>query len=74
MSCATSLRRELNKIKKTMAYKDGTEILLGMSMVSDEMVHHVQMFQEIFVMDFTYKANAQRRDLFLMAIKYANGK
>jgi hypothetical protein len=72
--CPGSLRKELEKMKKEMNYKDGTEILLALSIATDEMARHVHMFPEVFFMDVTCKTNRQNRDLFLMVVKDANGE
>ena len=47
-----------------MEYKDGTEILVAVSLATDEMVRAVHMFPEVFYMDTTAKTNRQNRDLF----------
>ena len=57
-----------------MACNSGTEILLALSIASDEMVRHVQMFPEVAYMDVTSKTNRQKRDVFLMVVKDASGE
>lgn len=73
-SCPKKLRRELNRLKKQMNYEDGTEILLALSIATDEMARHVAMFPEVFYMDVTSKTNRQKRELFLMVVKDASGE
>ena len=60
---------ELRKLKKQMNYKDGTEILLAISLVTDDMNRHVAMFPEVMFLDVTANTNRQKRDLFLMVVK-----
>ena len=46
--------------------KDETEILLAISVASDDMIRSVHMFPEEFYMDVTANTNKQKRDLFLI--------
>jgi len=47
----------------------GTEILLAISLVTDDMNRHVAMFPEVMFLDVTANTNRQKRDLFLMVVK-----
>ena len=60
---------EVRNLKKQMNYKDGTEILLAISLVTDDMNRHVAMFPEVMFLDVTANTNRQKRDLFLMVVK-----
>ena len=53
----SDLRKELNKLKKIMKYKDGTDILLAVSVASDEMIRALHMFPEVAYMDVTANTN-----------------
>ena len=68
------LKKELQKLKKQMSYKDDTQILLALSVASDEMMRTVHMFPEVIFMDVTSGTNKQKRDLFLMVVKDGNGE
>ena len=68
------LSKELKKLKKQMAYKDDTQILLALSVASDKMMRMVHMFPEVIFMDVTSGTNKQKRDLFLMVVKDGNGE
>ena len=57
-----------------MSYKDDTQILLALSVASDEMMCTVHMFLEVIFMDVTSGTNKQKRDLFLMVVKDGNGE
>ena len=73
--CANGdLRRELNKVKKKMSCKDGTKILLALSIASDEMIRAVHMFPEVAYMDVMENTNKDGRDVFLVVGKDANRK
>ena len=74
MKTPNHLRNELERLKKQMNYKEGTEILLALSIASDEMTRVIHMFPEVFYMDITANANRQKRDLFLMVVKDGNGE
>lgn len=74
LKCPTRLREELRKLKNEMSFKEGTEILLALSIASDEMIRHVNMFPEVFYMDVTANTNKQKRDVFLMVVKDACGE
>ena len=56
-----NLRKELNKLKKIMGYKNGTDILLALLIASNEMVRAVYMFPEVLYMDVTSNTNKERR-------------
>ena len=72
--CPELLKEELDRLKNKMNYKSGAEILLAVSFASDEMSRHVHMFPEVFFIDVTANTNRQKRDLFLMVVKDANGQ
>ena len=74
LECPSKIRKELNEMKNQLKYNSGTEILLAISIASDDMVRHVQMFPEVVYMDVTSKTNRQNRDLFLMVVKDASGE
>ena len=68
------LKNQLRDLRKKMEYKSGTEILLTVSIATDEMVCAVHMFPEVFYMNTTAKTNKENRDLFSMVVKNRNGK
>jgi len=74
IKCSNYLRTQLEKLKKQMNYEDGTEVLLALSVASDEMIRHVHMFPEVFYMDVTPNTIRQKHDLFLTVIKDYSGK
>lgn len=57
-----------------MGFKDGTEILLAVSIASDKMLRLVHMFPELSYMDVTGGTNKQKRDLFLAVAHDASGE
>ena len=59
-----NLRKELKILKKKMGHKEGTDILLALSVASDEMVRAVYMFPEVAYMDVTSNTNEEGRDFF----------
>lgn len=74
MNCSDDLRRELENLKREMAISDGAEVLIALSIASDKMIRHVNMFPEVFFMDVTANTNKQKRDLFVMVVKDASGE
>lgn len=74
MKCPKKLKEELDKLRKELSYEDGTEILLALSIASDEMARAVHMFPEVWYMDVTANTNRQKRGLFLMVVKDPNGE
>ena len=68
------IKNQLRALRRQMEYKAGTEILLAVSLATDEMVRAVHMFPEVFYMDTTAKTNRQNRDMFLMVVKNRTGK
>ena len=67
------LRKELAMLKRKMKYKDGTDILLAVSIASDKMIRAFHMFPEVAYLDVTSNTNAEGRDFFLMVGKEADG-
>ena len=41
------VKKQLRDLKETMKYKDGTEILLAVSVATDSMICHVSMYPEV---------------------------
>ena len=74
LSCPRKLKAELKKLKKEMSFNEGTEILLALSLATDDMARHFHMFPEVLFMDVTGKINRQNRDLFLAVVKDASGE
>ena len=66
------LKKDLAALRKELNYGDGTEILLAISLATDDMTRHVAMYPEVFYLDVTANTNKQKRDLFLMIVKDAN--
>ena len=73
MTSPTLLKKELKRLKNEMKYKDGTEIVLLISIASDEMIKVVHMNPEVMYIDVTANTNRQKRVLFLMVVKSACG-
>ena len=74
LNCDQKLKSEVKKLLKDMKYDSNTEVVLMLSICTDEMLRLVSMFPEVFFMDVTAKTNRQRRDLFLMVVKDAKGR
>ena len=68
------LKKTLPTLRKDMSVKDGTSILLALSIATDEMQRHVHMFPEVMFLDVIANTNHQKRDLFLMVVKDASGQ
>ena len=67
------VKADLRALRQEMNYKDGTEILLALSLATNSMTKRVHMFPEVFYLDVTANTNILKRDLFLMVVKEANG-
>ena len=74
MNCPKKIKKELEKLRKQLGFNDGTDILLALSIASDEMMRHVHMFPEVFFMDVTSNTNRQKRELFILVVKDASGE
>jgi len=74
MKCPEEMQKELRELKQQLGFSDDTDILLALSVASDEMIRHVHMFPEVFFMDVTANTNRQKRDLFLLVVKDACGE
>ena len=74
VNCPIARKEDLENIRTKLSFKKGTEIVLAISIASDDMIRHVMMFPEVFYMDVTANTNKQKRDLFLMVVNDANGE
>ena len=74
MDCPGKMRIELQKLRETLSIDDGTEILVGLSIISDQIMHHVHMFPETWFMDVTANTNKLKRDIFLMVVRDSKGQ
>ena len=74
LNCSRTLKIKLKKLKKQMSFNNGTEILLALSISTDNMARHFHMFPEVVFMDVTSKVNRHNRDLFLAVVKDASGE
>ena len=68
------LKKDLASLWKNLNMKDGTSILISLSIATDEMQRHVHMFPEVMFLDVIANTNWQKRDLFLMVVKDASEK
>ena len=68
------LKQEIKQLRKDMSMQNGEEILLSITIADDGMQRHVHMFPEVMFMDVIANTNCQKRDLFLMVVKYASGE
>ena len=57
-----------------MKFKEGAEILLSLSVASDEMMRAVHMFPEVGYMNVTSSTNRGGRGLHLLVVKDASGE
>ena len=64
LQTSAETKRDLTKLKKEMKYNDKTELLLAISITTDDMNRHVNMFPEAFYLDVTANINKQKRDPF----------
>jgi hypothetical protein len=74
LDCSKKLRVELSKLKREMCFEKGTEMLIALSISSDQMLRHVHMFPETWFMDVTANLNKLKRDVFVMVVRDACGK
>ena len=51
LDCSKKLRAELSKLKREMCFEKGTEMLIALSISSDQMLCHVHMFPETWFME-----------------------
>ena len=74
MDCPEKMRVELQKLRDELTIDHGNEILVALSIASDQMLRHVHMFPETWFMDVTANTNKLKRDIFLMVVRDANGQ
>jgi len=64
LQTSAETKRDLTKLKKEMKYNDEAELLLAVSITTDNMNRHVNMFPEVFYLDGTANANKQKGTFF----------
>ena len=67
------LRVELQRVRRNLKLTHG-DILLSLSVASDEMIRAMQMYPEVQFMDCAANLNGQRRDVFFSVIKDSAGQ
>ena len=65
---------EVETLRKTLRLNDESELLMMISIVTDEMIRLVTMHPEVWFMDVTHGTNRQRRDLFMLVIRTPTGE
>jgi len=63
LQTSAETKRDLIKLKKEAKYNDGTELLLAISITTDDMNCHVNMFPEVFYLDVTANTTKQKGSL-----------
>jgi hypothetical protein len=74
MDCPDKMRVELQKLRDELTVDPGNEILVVLSIASDQMMGHVHMFPETWFMDVTANTNQLKRYIFLVIFCDANGQ
>ena len=69
-----NFRKELSSFRKDLALNDGQEILLALSVATNEMIRSVQMHPEIQFMDTAANLNKQKRSTYFSIVKHSNGQ
>ena len=67
------LKRELNRVRNALKLGKGDNILLALSVATDEMIRSMQMHPEVQFFDVMANVNKQKRDMFLSVLKAASG-
>ena len=68
------LRKELNSVRKDLLMNDGQDILLAISVATDEMIRSMQMFPEVQFVDTIANVNRQKRSMLVAILKHSSGK
>ncbi len=74
MKLPNVMENYMKTLQCKMNYENGTEIVLMLLSVSDEMIQMVNMFPVVFFVDVTCSTNCQNKPLFLMVVKDTNGE
>jgi hypothetical protein len=68
------IEAEVETLRKSLRLNDEAELLMMISIATDEMIRLVTMHPEVWFMDVTHGTNRQRRDLFMLAIRTPTGE
>ena len=74
LKCPAILEAEIAELRHDLRLKDGTKLLLLVSMATDSMIRQVSMHPKVWFCDVTAGTNLQKRDLFVMAVRNPTGK
>ena len=65
---------EIGQLRQDLRLKDTSNLLMLVSLATDDMIRLVAMYPEVWFMDVTAGTNRQRRDLFMLAVRTVIGK
>ena len=68
------LRKELKNVRKDLLMNEGQDILLAISVATDEMIRSMHMFPEIQFVDTIANINKQKRSMLVAILKHSSGK
>ena len=74
MNCQDKMRVELQKLRDKLTVDHGSNILIALSIASDQMMRDVHMFSKTWFMDVTANTNKLKRDIFLIVVCDENGQ
>ena len=74
MECPELIEREMLDLRKSLRMSSENRMLLLLSLATDDMIRLVTMHPEVWYMDVTGGTNRQKRDLFMMAIRFPTGE
>ena len=68
------LSKELKDVRKDLLMNEGQDILLAISVATDEMIRSRQMFPEVQFVDTLANVNKQKRSMLVAILKHSSGK
>ena len=65
---------EIMNLRKEMSFAEDKKLVLIVSFATDEMIRETMKYPEVHFIDYTSRANRQKRDLFLSVIRSPLGR
>ena len=68
------LRKKLAKLRRTLKLTKTCQVLLGLSVATDNMIRAMHMNPEVLFLDVAANMNSQKREMFFAVVKGATGQ
>ena len=69
-----NIQSDIKHLRDSLTFDSNTKLVLLLSFSMDDMIKQTMMYPEVYFMDCTGRANCQKRELFISAVRSPSGK